>query len=83
MFDGEGGGDAADRYIRESMFGGKFGAFRSRERHFFIDNQPVFRELGKIHKLRVGDGTEVKSGSWPVSITRDPTHEKIPSALNK
>lgn len=53
LFDGEGGGDAADRFIRESMFGGKFGAFRSRGRHFFIeDNQHVYQELSKIHKLR-------------------------------
>ena len=37
---------------------------------------------GRIHKLRVADGSEVRSGGWPVSITRDPTHEKIPSALN-
>ena len=36
---------------------------------------------GHIHKLRVSNGKEV-GGSWPVSITRDPTHEKIASALN-
>ena len=53
LFDGEGGGNASDRYIRESMFGGKFGAFRSQDRHFFIeDGQPVYQELSKIHKLR-------------------------------
>jgi len=53
LFDGEGGGDAGDRFIRESMFGRKFGAFRSRDRHFFIeDNQRVYQELSKIHKLR-------------------------------
>jgi hypothetical protein len=37
---------------------------------------------GRIHKLRVGDGREVRSGGWPISVTRDPAHEKIPSALN-
>lgn len=53
LFDGEGSGDEADRYIRESMFGGEFGAFRSRRRHFFLeDGQFVYRELGKIHRLR-------------------------------
>ncbi|RZU42402.1 alpha-amylase family glycosyl hydrolase [Edaphobacter modestus] len=52
LFDGEGGGNASDRYIRESMFGGRFGAFRSHDRHFFIDDQPVYQELSKIHKLR-------------------------------
>ena len=53
QFDGEGSGDSADRYIRESMFGGKFGAFRSHGRHFFReDGQRVFQELAKIHTLR-------------------------------
>ncbi len=37
---------------------------------------------GRIHKLRVRDGHEVRSGRWPTSITRDATHEKIASALN-
>jgi hypothetical protein len=37
---------------------------------------------GRIHKLRVGDGREVRSGGWPASVTRDATHEKIASALN-
>jgi glycosidase len=52
LFDGEGSGDFADRYIREAMFGGRFGAFRSRDRHFFIEDQPVYRELTKIHEVR-------------------------------
>ena len=37
---------------------------------------------GLIHKLRIADGTEVLSGSWPTVITRDPFHEKIGTALN-
>jgi hypothetical protein len=37
---------------------------------------------GLIHKLSLADGSEDPSGSWPVSITRDPTHEKIAAALN-
>jgi glycosidase len=52
QFDGQGGGDGSDRYIRESMFGGAFGAFRSRGRHFFREDQPVYRELAKIHAIR-------------------------------
>jgi hypothetical protein len=52
LFDGEGSGDYGDRYIRESMFGGEFGAFRSRGRHFFLEDQTVYRELTKIHQLR-------------------------------
>ena len=52
LFDGEGSGDGGDRYIRESMFGGPFGAFRSHGRHFFLEDETVYRELGKIHRLR-------------------------------
>ena len=37
---------------------------------------------GLIHKLALADGHEDASGAWPVSITRDATHEKIGSALN-
>ena len=51
-FDGRGDGDGADRYIRETMFGGPFGAFRSKERHFFDENGDLFRELADILKLR-------------------------------
>src|SRR5881227_740399 len=37
---------------------------------------------GLIHKLRVSNGTQVRSGHWPVSVTRNSSHEKIASALN-
>jgi glycosidase len=52
LFDGQGGGDYGDRYIREAMFGGEFGAFRSRGRHFFSEDHGVYPELVKIHHLR-------------------------------
>ncbi|MGI0493002.1 alpha-amylase family glycosyl hydrolase [Alkalinema pantanalense CENA528] len=48
-FDGEGG---SDRYIRESMFGGEFGAFRSRGVHFFNEEKPVYQELAKVLNIR-------------------------------
>jgi glycosidase len=48
-FDGEGGND---RYIRECLFGGAFGAFRSRGRHFFNEDHPVYREVARILGLR-------------------------------
>ena len=37
---------------------------------------------GRIHKLAVASGTEVRAGSWPTAITRDPAREKIGPALN-
>jgi hypothetical protein len=48
-FDGQGG---EDRYIREAMFGGDFGAFRSRERHCFDEDGWLYRELAKVLALR-------------------------------
>ncbi|HEX5766488.1 MAG TPA: hypothetical protein VFY27_13060, partial [Woeseiaceae bacterium] len=41
-----------DRFIREAMFGGEFGAFESRGRHFFNETGTVYRELQKILRLR-------------------------------
>jgi len=48
-FDGEGG---EDRYIREAMFGGNFGAFRSASRHCFNEDSYIYRELGEILAFR-------------------------------
>jgi glycosidase len=48
-FDGQGG---SDRYIRESMFGGNFGAFRTKNVHFFNEDTFVYQELAKILAIR-------------------------------
>jgi PQQ-like domain len=37
---------------------------------------------GLIHKLSLADGSEDRTGAWPVRITHDATHEKIAAALN-
>jgi hypothetical protein len=37
---------------------------------------------GVVHKLTLAGGKEVRSGHWPVTITEDPTREKMASALN-
>jgi hypothetical protein len=37
---------------------------------------------GRIHKLRVATGAEVRAGAWPAAITRLPAREKIGPALN-
>ncbi len=36
---------------------------------------------GKVHKYHVGNGQEVTSGGWPVTVTLKPDAEKIASAL--
>jgi hypothetical protein len=48
-FDGSG---KSDRYLRECMFGGPFGAFRSKGRHFFREDRWVYGELAKVLALR-------------------------------
>lgn len=34
---------------------------------------------GKVHKLVLASGHEVRTGGWPVTMTLDPTHEKLAS----
>jgi hypothetical protein len=46
--------------------------------HFVYATSPN----GLIHKLSIADGSEAHAGGWPVSVTRDATHEKLGSALN-
>jgi glycosidase len=41
-----------DRWIREAMFGGKFGAFRSRDVHFFNDTTNVYVGIKEIARVR-------------------------------
>jgi len=48
-FDGEGGND---RYIRETMFGGAFGGFRSKNAHFFQENNKWYPEIARIIDVR-------------------------------
>src|SRR4029450_6903778 len=48
-FDGAGGND---RYLRETMFGGQFGPFRTRNRHAFDEDHPVYREVARILEVR-------------------------------
>ncbi|KAF2266528.1 glycoside hydrolase [Lojkania enalia] len=48
-FDGRG---ASDRYIREAMFGGNFGPFRTKDRHCLDESNPVFQEIAKITAIR-------------------------------
>jgi outer membrane protein assembly factor BamB len=37
---------------------------------------------GKLRKLAVADGTEVRTGHWPVTVTRQPHDDKISASLN-
>jgi len=47
----DGSGDS-DKYIREAMFGGEFGAFRTQNRSFFDQNNPIYQEMKNLAELR-------------------------------
>lgn len=46
-----GGGDH-DKYIRECMFGGKWGAFNTTGHHFFNPENPIYKEISRIAGIR-------------------------------
>lgn len=48
-FDGSG---PSDQFLRETMFGGEYGAFQSRDRHFFNEDSPIYRGLADVLGVR-------------------------------
>ena len=79
-FDGEGD---SDRYIREAMFGGEFGAFRSRGRHFFNEDNPVHRELAKILALRREKIALRRGRQYLCEISGDGINFGLPAVLGE
>ncbi len=47
----DGGGDN-DSYVRECMFGGKWGAFDSTDRHFFNPQHPIYQGIRAVAQVR-------------------------------
>lgn len=81
-FDGEGNGDGADRYLREAMFGGSFGAFRSRGVHFFDENNLVYQELAKILEIRRTRKVLCRGRQYLRSISGDGVNFGFPEMIN-
>jgi glycosidase len=79
--DGTGGGVDADRYIREAMFGGKFGAFRSRGRHVFDVANPLRRELAAVLAVRHQEPALRRGRQYLRQISGDGVTFGFPSAL--
>lgn len=46
------GGGGNDSFVRECMFGGKWGAFDTTGRHFFDTENPIYKEISKIADIR-------------------------------
>jgi glycosidase len=80
-FNGHGNGDGADRFIRESMFGGAFGSFESKGVHFFNENNPVYKELSKILKLRSNKITLRRGRQFLRPISGDGQHFGLPEMI--
>ncbi len=78
QFDGHGDND---RFLREAMFGGAFGAFRSRHRHFFNEDHPVYRELAKILALRKQNITIRRGRQYLRPISGDGVHFGLPRMI--
>ncbi|MFW5988486.1 MAG: alpha-amylase family glycosyl hydrolase [bacterium] len=47
----DGAGDS-EKYIREAMFGGKYGAFRTQNRSFFDSENPIYKSVKKFVSIR-------------------------------
>ncbi len=47
-----------------------------------LQNVYVASPDGRVHKLVIATGREIRSAGWPALLTFDPSHEKLPAALN-
>lgn len=77
-FDGSGG---SDRYLREAMFGGEFGAFQSRGVHFFNEENPIYQELATILKIRSEKKVLRRGRQYLRSISGDGQNFGLPEMI--
>ncbi|KAH6722934.1 alpha-amylase [Leptodontidium sp. MPI-SDFR-AT-0119] len=81
-FDGQGGNDgrghSADQYIREAMFGGEFGAFRSRGKHCFDESNTIYVEVGKVANVRNQEIALRRGRQYLREISGDGVHFGLP-----
>ena len=80
-FNGHGSGDGADRFIREAMFGGKFGSYESRGVHFFNEDSPVYTELSRILEIRRARPALRRGRQFLRPISGDGQHFGIPQMV--
>jgi glycosidase len=51
----DGGSEQDDDFVRETMFGGEWGAFGAREGHFFNEEHPTYKALAAIAGIRAAE----------------------------
>jgi len=69
----------ADAFIREAMFGGAFGSFRSKNRHFFDENAPGYRIIKDLSRLRSREVVLRRGDQYPRQISCDGSYFDMPS----
>lgn len=79
-FDGAGDGD---RHLRECMFGGPFGSFRSHERNFFHEQTWLFAELARILALRARRVALRRGRQYLREISGDGVHFGLPARIGE
>lgn len=77
-FDGQGGND---RYIREAMFGGAFGPFRSSGGHAFDESHPLYQELARVLAVRRATPALRRGRQYLREISGDGEHFGLPAML--
>ncbi|MBT9100230.1 hypothetical protein KFZ76_21235 [Methylovulum psychrotolerans] len=80
-FNGHGDGGGADRYIREAMFGGAFGAFESKGVHFFNEANPIYAEFAKLARIRAEYPALRRGRQYLRPISGDGQHFGLPEML--
>jgi glycosidase len=78
FFDGNGGND---RTLREAMFGGEFGAFGTRGRHFFNEDGPAYRRLAEILAVRRRKMALRRGRQYLRQISGDGVHFGLPQLM--
>ncbi len=73
---------AEDRYVREAMFGGDFGAFGTAGCHFFDTHHPTFVRIAAITRLRNGDDIIGKTLRRGRLYVRDVSFDGLPFGLH-
>ncbi|MDD2759736.1 MAG: alpha-amylase family glycosyl hydrolase [Methylomonas sp.] len=73
--------DNEDRFIREAMFGGEFGSFGSKGRHFFDESHPVYAEFAKLAAIRTAYPALRRGRQYLRPISGDGQHFGLPVML--
>lgn len=71
-----------DRYVRESMFGGAFGAFFTEGCHFFDTTHPTYQRIAAIARLRNRNDRVGKTLRRGRQYLRETSFEGLPFAIH-